>query len=307
MAENENKGNRLKESTIFRGLPQEKLDEVARAVQNVVVPGNSLIFREGDPGDSFYIISSGRVRVFRRLGGDMETELSVLGPGDSFGEMALLTGEPRSADIETLEETHLMVLTKDQFDHILRDCPDISRTFVKEMRRWLLRDQELLEVEAREAYKATRLSWVDFLVVFAVSIVLALIFNSSNPNGIPLFPKFPDRASFPSVSPVEAMEAVQRGDALLVDAMPSNFFAKRHIQGAVNMPLALFDIVYMMSFAEEDKEKKIIVYGGTVSKLYDLEVANKLLLRGYSNVRILEGGLSAWEQNGYPVVEKAKK
>ena len=73
------------------------------------------------------------------------------------------------------------------------------------------------------------------------------------------------------------------------------------------MPLGLFDIVYLMTFAEEDKERKIVVYGGTISKSYDLEVANKLLLRGYKNVRILEGGLGAWEGSGYPVEEKAKK
>jgi rhodanese-related sulfurtransferase len=49
------------------------------------------------------------------------------------------------------------------------------------------------------------------------------------------------------------------------------------------------------------------VYGGTISKPYDLEVANKLILRGYKKVRILEGGLTAWEGRGYPVVVEAKK
>jgi len=115
--------------------------------------------------------------------------------------MALLTGEPRSAYIETLEETHLMVLSKDQFDRILRDCPDVSRAFAKEIRGWLLQSQKLLETEAQEAYKATKLSWLDFVVVFGVSIVLALVFNSSNPNGIPLFPKFPDQGPSPSSVP----------------------------------------------------------------------------------------------------------
>jgi 3-mercaptopyruvate sulfurtransferase SseA len=62
-----------------------------------------------------------------------------------------------------------------------------------------------------------------------------------------------------------------------------------------------------MTFAEEDNAKKIVVYGGTISEPYDLEVANKLILRGYRNVRILEGGLTAWEGGGYPVEEKAKE
>jgi 3-mercaptopyruvate sulfurtransferase SseA len=61
-----------------------------------------------------------------------------------------------------------------------------------------------------------------------------------------------------------------------------------------------------MTFPKEDKGKKIIIYGGTISKLYDLEVAQKLLLRGYEKVRILEGGLAAWERKGFPVAEKER-
>jgi rhodanese-related sulfurtransferase len=189
----------------------------------------------------------------------------------------------------------------------LRDFPDISKVFVKEMRRWLLRDDERLEMEAGKAYKASRMSWVDFFLVIVISIVLAVIFNTTNPNGIPLFPEFPDRSSIPMVSPSAVLEEIQQGETLILDAMPTNFYHQRHIGGAVNIPLGLFDIVYLMTFAEEDKEKKIIVYGGTISKAYDLEVAGKLLLRGYKNVRILEGGLTAWEGTGYPVEEKAKE
>ena len=237
----------------------------------------------------------------------MEVNLSIQGPGDTFGEMALLTGEPMSADIEALEETHLMVLSKGQFDRILRDFPAISKVFVKEMKRWLLRDDERLDAAALKAYKASRMSWVDFFLVIAISIVLAVLFNTTNPNGIPLFPEFPDRSSIPGISPSAAMEEIKHGETLILDAMPINFYQQRHIEGAVNIPLGVFDIVYLMSFAEEDKEKKIVVYGETASKSYDLEIADKLLLRGYRNVRILEGGLTAWEAMGYPVAEKAKK
>jgi rhodanese-related sulfurtransferase len=201
----------------------------------------------------------------------------------------------------------LMILSKDQFDRVLRDFPDIAKMFVKEMRRWLLRDDERLEREARKAYKASRMSWVDFFLVIAISIVLAVIFNTTNPNGIPFFPEFPDRNSIPLVSPSAAMEEIQHGETLIVDAMPANFYQQRHIVGAVNIPLGLFDIVYLMTFAEEDKARKIVVYGETISKSYDLEVADKLLLRGYKNVKILEGGLTAWESKGYPVEAKAKK
>ena len=73
------------------------------------------------------------------------------------------------------------------------------------------------------------------------------------------------------------------------------------------MPMALFDIVYLMNFSEEDKDKKIVVYGNTISRPYDLEIAGKLLLRGYSDVKVMDGGLRAWEANGYPVEEQVSK
>jgi CRP-like cAMP-binding protein/rhodanese-related sulfurtransferase len=307
MTENDDRLHILMRSPVFRGLPKEALNAITRAVRDLVVPEHTIISREGDPGDSLYIIRSGRVRIFGRNEKGAEIDLSIQGPGDTFGEMALLTGEPMSANAVASEETRLMLLSKDQFDRVLSDFPDISKAFVKEMRRWLLRNDDRLEMEANRAYKASRMSWVDFLLVLLISIVLAVIFNTTNPNGISLFPEFPDRSSIPMVSPSAAMEEIQRGETLILDAMPANFYEQRHIAGAVSIPLGLFDIVSLMTFAEEDKGKKIVVYGGTISKPYDLEVANKLLLRGYRNVRILEGGLPAWEGGGYPVEEKAKK
>jgi CRP-like cAMP-binding protein/rhodanese-related sulfurtransferase len=307
MTENDNKLNILMKCEIFRDLPKDALDAIARATQYQVAPQHTIISREGDPAERLYIISSGRVRIFRRSEEGREIDLAIQGPGEVFGEMALLTGEPRSADVEALDEVHLMVVSKAHFDRIVRDFPDISKIFLKEMRRWLLRDEKFLEMEAGKAQRASRMSWVDFVLVIGVSVILATIFNYSNPNGIPLFPDFPDRNAIATISPAAAREEVQRGETLILDAMPTNFYQKRHIRGAVNIPLALFDIVYIMTLADEDKEKKIVVYGGTISRLYDLEVANKLLLHGYKNVRVLEGGLAAWEGTGYPVEEKATK
>jgi rhodanese-related sulfurtransferase len=83
--------------------------------------------------------------------------------------------------------------------------------------------------------------------------------------------------------------------------MPASSYKKRHIKASVNMPLALFDIVYLMTFDEEDKTRKIIVYGRTISKYFDHEVANKFAVMGYPNVRVLEGTISDWKKKGYPV------
>jgi rhodanese-related sulfurtransferase len=307
MSENESGKEGLTENNVFGQLPEEKWDELTRAVDSQVVAQHTIIFRQGDPGDKFYVIHSGKVRVFRKDADGFETDLSVLGAGESFGEMALLRGEVRSANVEAVEETRLMVLSKEQFELILKDFPHISLFFFKEMSGRLLRDETIIEKEAQQLYRAHRISWFDFLLVIGVSVILALVFNKSNPNGIPLFPKFPDRKAISEISAAQAMEEVKKGEALIVDAGPEIFYEKKHIQGAINMPLSLFDIVYMMAFGGDEKGKKVIVYGGTFSKLYDWELADKLLLRGHKDVTVLEGGMAAWEKKGYPVEEEKGK
>jgi rhodanese-related sulfurtransferase len=305
MAEDENREILLL-NPILRDLPPERIDEIARAVWVLAVPRNGIIFRQGDQADGFYIVSSGKVRIFVQHGG-MERELSVLGPGQSFGEIALITGDTRAASVEALSDTRVMVLGKDEFDRLLADFPDISKKFMKDMRTWLIKDQVLLEEEADVVMKASRLSWYDFLLIVGVSVLLAVSFNHSNPNGVPLFPAALEKEAVPTISAVQAMEAQGRDGALIVDAMPANFYQRGHIKGAVNMPMALFDIVYLMNFSEENKERPILVYGSTVSRPYDLEIAGKLMLLGYSDVKIITGGLSAWESMGYPVEGKGER
>ena len=83
--------------------------------------------------------------------------------------------------------------------------------------------------------------------------------------------------------------------------MPANFYEQEHAAGAESLPLAIFDFMYDMSLGQVDKSKEIIVYGRTISKHYDEEVAVKLVARGHKNVTILKGGLRDWKKNGYPV------
>lgn len=301
MTTHDDKKKKLSETAVFRDMPVDMLDEISGVVEDRVVPARTVVFKRGDPGDSFWVIQSGKIRVFRSDDQGVEITLSELGPGQSFGEVALLTGEARSASVETLEETQALVLTKEQFEQVLKSHPEVSLTFIKQLSGWLKRDEQALETEARRMATPPQMSWFDFVLLIGVSILFALVFNQSNPNGIPLFQKLPSKEAIPSITLLAAAEEYKQGEAVFVDAMPANFYDKRHIKGAVNMPLALFDIVYLMNFDEENKNKKIIVYGRTISKLYDLEVANKLALRGYKNTKVLEGRLSDWEKKGYPV------
>ncbi len=301
MTTQDEKKKKLSETAVFRDMPVHMLDEISRVVEDRRLPARTVVFKRGEPGDSFWVILSGKVRVFRSDDQGVEITLSELGPGQSFGEVALLTGEARSASVETVEETQALVLTKEQFEGVLKSHPEVSLTFIKQLSGWLKRDEQALETEARRMATPPRMSWFDFVLLIGISVLLALVFNESNPNGIPLFPKLPSKAAIPSITLAAAVEEHKQDHTVFVDAMPESFYKKRHIKGAVNMPLALFDIVYVMTFDEEDKTKKIIVYGRTISRHFDLEVANKLVVNGYKNTRVLESTLSDWEKKGYPV------
>jgi len=133
-------------ATVLGQLPQEKWDELARAVEDLVVAPGTVIFRQGDPGDKFYLIRTGRVRVFRE-DASRETELAVLQAGDDFGEMALFMDEPRSATVAALEETRLMVLSKEQFQSILKGFPNVTFAFVRQMSERILRNANVIKRE----------------------------------------------------------------------------------------------------------------------------------------------------------------
>lgn len=292
---------RLRETAVFRDMPENILEEVAGIAETRVVPADVVLFRRGNPADGFWVVDSGRVRVYLEAEDGVQTTLSEIGPGGSFGEMAVLTGEARSANVETLEESRFLFLGKEPFQRILQEHPQVSLGFVKQLHHWLLQEDQRLLKMTRQRSLERRLSWLDFVLIFGLSVLFAVAFNHNNPNGIALFPGPVSAVPVPTVDLREAMEEHKKGETLFVDAMPSSFYDQRHIRGAVNVPLPLFDIAYLMHLGEEDKGRRLIVYGSTVSRPYDEAVAGKLLLRGHRNVSILPGGLGAWSKRGYPV------
>ncbi len=154
----------------------------------------------------------------------------------------------------------------------------------------------------KEARRARRLSIMDFLLILGVGLAMGLAYNHSNPSGISLIPQSWSGQSSPLIDVDWAKIKYDTGASLFVDARPPELFQQKRIQGAVNLPLTLFDFVYMMKLSTIDPAKELIVYGRTVSRLYDEGVASRLVGRGHRNVKVLSGGLSTWEEKGYPVV-----
>jgi CRP/FNR family cyclic AMP-dependent transcriptional regulator len=117
----------LKQIPPFKDLSDETFDRIADTVEDVHFPSNTVIITAGDEGDSLYIIKKGTVEVYVQSGDENEKiVLSQLGENDYFGEMALITGEPRSATVATLEEVECLRLAKSGFDQIIKENPSIS-------------------------------------------------------------------------------------------------------------------------------------------------------------------------------------
>ena len=105
--------------------------------QTVSIPAGQLVLREGDPGDSLYVVLDGELEVTKRHG-EQEVLLAVYKAGQFFGEMALLEQAPRSASVRTLRESRLLLISQVAFQTLLSCSPSapfkILRTVTSRLR-----------------------------------------------------------------------------------------------------------------------------------------------------------------------------
>jgi hypothetical protein len=108
-----------------------------------------VILHEGHRGTEAFVIERGRVEVFRP--GPPELSLAVFGPGEIFGEMALITDKPRSASVRALEEVELGVLARDEFLEHLRTAPDALLPFLRALSERIRNLTSLVEELSRRS------------------------------------------------------------------------------------------------------------------------------------------------------------
>jgi len=133
----------LKSVSLFQQVPGDELIGLAHESHVVTYDDSEVIFSQGDPGDSLYLLVTGNVRIFA---GD--NELARLGPGECFGEMAILDNATRSASVSAIGPVIALRITQEDFFDILGDHPEISRgifaVLVSRLRRADTRVEELM-------------------------------------------------------------------------------------------------------------------------------------------------------------------
>lgn len=110
----------IREIPIFSGLTREDIAKVLGKMEECSFNAGTIIFSQGDRGDSFYFIESGAVQVVVKGATGKPEAVALLGPQYWFGEMGLLSGEPRAASIITVKETVLWKLSRNAWDEIIK-------------------------------------------------------------------------------------------------------------------------------------------------------------------------------------------
>ena len=125
--------NLLREVPIFSDLSESEINIIIDMAVRRSFPKNSLIVLEESHAETLYIIEFGSVKITRLNDEGREVILAMLGPSEFFGEMALLDGQGRSANVMALEETQLLTLSRRDFLDVLHRFPSISIQLLKEM------------------------------------------------------------------------------------------------------------------------------------------------------------------------------
>ena len=118
---------------LFDGLDNNTTAELEKLFKTRKFPKNSIIVNEGDESASLYVIVKGEVKVFLSDENGKEVVINLLGTGESFGELSILDGLPRSSSIMTTMPSELAMLSQNEFSRLIDKYPQISRTLLKNL------------------------------------------------------------------------------------------------------------------------------------------------------------------------------
>lgn len=154
----------LAQVPLFADLDASTLQGIATHLRVRAFAAGEIIFHRGDPGQVMYIVRQGKVKISLTSPDGQEVSLALLGPGECFGELALLDGQPRSADAAALETVDAYWLRRDDFISTVMHHPLIAVQVMQVLARRLRQTDEMvqdllfLDVHGRVAKKLIELT-----------------------------------------------------------------------------------------------------------------------------------------------------
>src|SRR5689334_16660526 len=109
--------------------------DLVASAQQVTVHAGDWLFRQGEPGDSLYVVLTGRLEIV--IEGEQDKVIRILGRGDSVGELALLTESPRSASVRARRDSELLYVTREHFAKLLEERPEFAAGLTRVLGRQL--------------------------------------------------------------------------------------------------------------------------------------------------------------------------
>ena len=138
---------------LFGVLDAERIDRLSRRMKMLIFGPDEIILRQGDPGDSLYVLRSGTVAV-RTGAGEAVRHIRTMSAGQFFGEMSLMTGAPRSTTVVAASDVECYVVDKEAFQAILQETPELAGTISDVLARHQMADEEqALSTPATSAQK----------------------------------------------------------------------------------------------------------------------------------------------------------
>jgi CRP-like cAMP-binding protein len=138
----------LRRVGLFATLPDDDLATLGASLRRRRYPRGAVIFVEGEPGSTLYLIESGMVRISVASPAGRELVIALLGPGEFFGDLALLDGEAHSADAVARHDCRLLLLRRDDFLGFVRQRPNVAAELLAVLSRRLRRNTQMLQEAA---------------------------------------------------------------------------------------------------------------------------------------------------------------
>jgi CRP/FNR family cyclic AMP-dependent transcriptional regulator len=134
----------LRRAGLFQGVDPDDVEALASEFEIIETPRGTVLFHEGDPGDSLFIVLAGKVKLGRRSSDGRENLVAVMGPSDQFGELSLFDPGPRTVTAVVLIDGRMARLPKEALHKWVQERPQIALQLLRVVARRLRRTNTML-------------------------------------------------------------------------------------------------------------------------------------------------------------------